>query len=344
MKLVPRSARIMAMTFVAMFILTGCAKHPATGNNVLPPPVATKAEENQTSEPAAQPTASAEADPRKIVVAKVNGVELRMVALVNMMNRLASQESGTTPEALEKHKKRSLDKLIVQELAYQQAKAKGLSINADKINMAIKNLKENLGGEKEYADYLAKMNVAEADLRTEVERGLTLETIYYREVLAKVVVPEDEVKREYEKEKGRYIVPEKASIIDVAVLKRNDNGKTTTAKAIKLRGIIKADAAQDPWKLLLDGTFIVRDIDVNKDKEKELFEAAKKLEPNALSGVIEAPTGSHIIKLKKYSPERQLTFDETKSKLEVKFKVPAQEKRTREWEQELKKGAKIEMI
>jgi hypothetical protein len=36
-----------------------------------------------------------------------------------------------------------------------------------------------------------------------------------------------------------------------------------------------------------------------------------------------------------------MTFDEVKSSLEMKFKVAAQEKRMGEWEQELKKDAKI---
>jgi parvulin-like peptidyl-prolyl isomerase len=264
-----------------------------------------------------------------------------MDALVNMMNRLAPRE-GAAPESLEEHKKRSLDKLVLQELAYQQATARGLSIGADKIDMAIKNLKENVGGDKEYAEYLAKMNVTEADLRAQVERSLTIEHIYAEEVLGKVTIPEEELKQEYEKEKDRYILPEKASVIDVFILTKD--GKAPKNKAKELLGKIKADTGKDPWHLVLDGTFIIRDLDINKDREKELFEAAKKLKPNQLSGVIETPTGSHIIKLKKYSPERQPAFDEVKSKIEIKFKVPAQEKRMQEWEQELKKDAKIEII
>jgi parvulin-like peptidyl-prolyl isomerase len=311
--------------FLITAIMSGCAKHA---------PV------SQPLSPAA--TAINTSDSRKIVVAKVNGVELHMDALVNMMNRLAPKEGVTTPESLENHKKRSLDKLILQELAYQQAKALGIGIGADKIDMAIKNLKENVGGEKEYVNYLAKMNVSEMDLRSQVERSLTIELIYAREVLAKVTVPEDEVGQEYEKEKHLYIVPEKASVIDVYVLKHD--GKASTKKAKELLRKIKSDAAKDPWKLVLDGTFIVRDLDVNKNKEQELFEAAKKLKPNELSGVIEIPTGSHIIKMKNYSPERQLTFNEVKSKMELKFKVPAQEKRTQEWEQELRKDAKVEIV
>ncbi len=305
--------------FLSLTLISSCAKH-ATVNEV-----------GQVTE----------TEPRKIVVARVNGAPLYMDALINMMNRLPVITVNGAPESLEEHKKRALDKIVLQELAYQQAKSHGVSIGTDKVDMAIHNLKENLGGEKEYADYLAQQKVSEANLRVQAERSMTIELMYAKEVLAKVTVPEEEVKQEYEKVKHLYITPEKASIIDVDVLKKDDS-KTSNKKAKNLLNTIKADADKDPWKLTLDGTFIIRDISVDKNQEQELFEAAKKLKPNQLSGVLETPTGSHIIKLVKYSPERQLTLDEVKSKIELKFKVPAQEKRTREWEQELKQNAKIE--
>jgi parvulin-like peptidyl-prolyl isomerase len=342
-----KSNLIKALFWVIMSALTvvtiaGCATHPRATEPVTPTAAEARAEEKRVAEPATQPATSAEADPHKIAIAKVNGVELHMDALIRMMNRLAPRESGSTPESLEDHRKKSLDKLVLQELAYQQAKVQGLSIGADKIDMAIQNFKENVGGEKEYAEYLTKENITETDLRAQVERILTVELIYAREVLAKVVIPEDQLKQEYEKEKDRYVLPVKASVVDVFVLKQD--GKASSKKAKELLGRIKRDAGKDPWKLVLDGSFIVRYLNINKDREKELFEAAKKLKPNELSGVIETATGSHIIKLKDYSPERQLTFDEVRSKIEMKFKVPAQEKRTQEWEQELKKDAKIEIV
>ncbi len=303
--------------FLSLILISACAKHAAVN------------EVGQVTE----------TEPRKIIVATVNGAPLYMDALIKMMNRLPVITVNGAPESLEEHRKRALDKIVLQELAYQQAKSHGVSIGTDKVDMAIHNLKENLGGEKEYADYLAQQKVTEADLRVQAERSMTIELMYAKEVLAKVTVPEEEVKQEYEKVKHLYITPEKASIIDIDVLKKNDS-KDSNKKAKNLLNTIKADA--DPWKLTLDGTFIIRDISVDKNQEQELFEAAKKLKPNQLSGVLETPTGSHIIKLVKYSPERQLTLDEVKSKIELKFKVPAQEKRTREWEQELKQNAKIE--
>lgn len=320
MKAAIRITISMIIVLFATLITGGCAKTPPK------------------SEPVPPPAAEATPDLKKIVVATVNGVQLNMDSLINMMNRLGPKEGGA-PETPEEHKKRALDKLILQELAYQQAKAKGLAIGPDKIDMAIKNLKENVGGEQEYADYLAKRNATEKDLRADVERKLLIELDYSREVLAKVNIPDDVVKAEYEKEKHRFVLPEKISVIDVWVLK--NEGLASYKKATELLNKIKAEPKQDPYKsLTLDGSFIVRDLKVQK-VQKELYDAAKKLKVGELSGVITMPNELHIIKLEKYSAERQATFDEVKEKVGLKFRVPAQEKRMQDWEEELKKDAKV---
>ena len=66
--------------------------------------------------------------------------------------------------------------------------------------------------------------------------------------------------------------------------------------------------------------------------------------PQDLSGIIATPAGVHIIKLESYTPERQLSFGEAKPQIEAQLKNPAREKRTREWELELKQSAKIEIL
>jgi peptidyl-prolyl cis-trans isomerase SurA len=107
---------------------------------------------------------------------------------------------------------------------------------------------------------------------------------------------------------------------------------------------IKSDKDKDPWKLVLDGTFIVRALDIKKDKHKELYNSAKKLKVGQISNVIKTPTGLHILKLVEYSPERPATLEETRSYLESRLKPIEVEKRFKEWSEELKKDAKIEIL
>jgi parvulin-like peptidyl-prolyl isomerase len=274
---------------------------------------------------------------KKVVAAKVNDAPITMHSVVMMMNRIGARE-GMDVEAV---KKEAINRLIIQELAYQKAKAEGINIEDDKIDNSIANFIENLGGEKAFKDFLHREVLTEEEIRENARRSLMIEIVLAREVLEKTNVPEDALKEEYENLKDRLIFPEKIIVTDVYFLKA-DNKSMKKAQSILKK--IKADKDKDPWKLVLDGTFIVRDMEIKKDKNKELYDAAKKLKIGQLSNIIKTPASLHIIKLKSYSPEKQATLDEIRGWLENRLKAPYQQKRQQEWEQELKKDAKIEII
>ncbi|MBI4685643.1 MAG: peptidyl-prolyl cis-trans isomerase [Nitrospirae bacterium] len=316
---------------------------------------APQTETGQTTQPAQQPQPSQEElekmkkgmeEAKKIVVAKVNGANITMAIVVMLMNRIASNRQLTPsmpPEEVAKINKEALSKLILQELAYQKAKAEGLKVETKNIDEAISNFKANAGAEEEYKKFLEAQQVTEEELRAQIERSLLLQRIFAKEVYGKVVVPEAEVRKEYEKLKDRYIKPEKIVVIDVIFLIKTDS-EDSIKKTKEVLKKINDDKDKDPWKLILDGTFIVRDFEIPKDKDKELSEEAKKLKVGELSGVIKTSDSFHIIKLKEYSPEKQLTFEEVRGSLEGKFRAAAQQKRLEEWGEELKKEAKIEII
>lgn len=115
-------------------------------------------------------------------------------------------------------------------------------------------------------------------------------------------------------------------------------------KAEEVLKEIQDEKDQNAWKLSLDGTFIVRVYDINKDRDKELYAAAKKLKEGQLSGIIKTAKALHIIKIKTYAPERQLTLEEVRGNIENALRVPAQDRRMLEWEQELRQDAKIEIV
>jgi len=323
MKSTVRKPLALIPLLLAALVVTGCALRPPAGEHLQPSPAAAKAETLAT------------------VVAKVNNAELSMDALISMMNALPGK-TGDQPETLEQRRQRALESLVLLELAYQRAVALGLNVGLDTVETAMVNFKDALGGEKEYREYLARRNITEDALRSEVERKLTINRIYTREVEDTMAIPEEELKKEYEKDKQQFVQQEKVSIVDVHLIR--DEDKTAKKRARALLRKIQADPAQDPWKLVLDNTFMVRNLIVRKERDKELYDAARKLKPQELSGVIRTPDSFHIVKLKEYSPERQLTFEEARPKLEAALKGPYLEKRTQEWEQGLKKDATIVLL
>lgn len=282
---------------------------------------------------------------KKAVAARVNGTDISMIDVVQMMNRLSAGDEmpPSTPEGKQKLKDEAINTVVLQELAYQKAKAAGLKPEQKAIDESLNNLKTNLQTEEAYKLYLTRYQTTEDELKAAIEKSLTINLIYTKEVLDKVVVSEEDIKKSYEANKTKFFVPEKVSVVDVVFFLKPDDSKSLE-KVDQMRRLIIESYNNDPWKLVLDGTFIIQPYTPTKEKSKELYEEAKKLKVGEISGVIKTPDSLHIIKLKDYSPERYLTLDEVKKTIELGLKQEAQKKRMDEWESELKKDAKIEIF
>ena len=322
-----RSLGIMIMVFTAAAVFAGCARGRPSAGQVLPPPlVATPGD-------------------RDIVVAKVNDAEITRESLIDIMNRMSAvNERNSFSESREATRERALEKLIFDELAFQEARRRGLSPGEGALDRAMGTIKANLGNNEEtYKNFLSKQGLSEEGLRPQVERVLLLQLIVGQEVIEKAGVSDDTVRKEYERQKDRLVVPGKATVEDVVLFLKLDDTASMT-KANEILASINAAKDKDPANVAVDGTFIVQRVELDKEKEPTLYDAAGKLKEGERSGVIRTSDSLHIIRLVAYQPERQRAFDEVKGPLKAKLRSDAQEKRRREWERELKKGAKIEIM
>jgi parvulin-like peptidyl-prolyl isomerase len=272
--------------------------------------------------------------------AMVNGVVITKNSVTNQMKGMAAnREQG---EETEKLRKKALNSLILQELIWQKAQSEGLTVDQKTIDDNMEKIKTNLGVENGYRAFLEKEALTEEILRETLTRSLILERMFEREISDKIVLSEDEVKKEYEKEKEKFRKPEKVSVIDV-VFFLNITDADSVKKVEEILKKINDDVEKNPMHLVPDGTFIVRELEVRKE-EKGLYEEAKKLKEGEISGIIKTSDSFHLIKLKEYIPEKQRPLDEVRRSLEGRLRAEAQKKRIQEFESELKKGAKIEII
>lgn len=316
-----------ALILIAIFIITGLpAPAFAAGDG---------AEGSQSGE---------KADEQNIVVARVNGVGITYEAVVRMMRRImATKAYAEDPQEIEDVRKEALDKLVVQELAYQKARAEGIVVEEKALDDAIADLRKKLGSEERFQVFLEKESMTGQRLRPAVERNLVLQTVSEKEVTGKVTVSEDDVRKEYEKEKDKYATPERVSVTDIIFFL--NTGDEASVKIVEgMRKKLEDQKDKDPWALVPDSTFFVRDLEVNKDKEKELYNAAIKLKVGELSGVVKTSDSLHLIKLKAFSPRQEVPFEALKGTLEKKLRTKALQERIKEWGNELKRGAKIEIM
>ena len=290
-----------------------------------------------------EPAVLAEGDKR--AAARVNGVEISMDSVVAMMYRINAKKirNGETADPMEDVRKEALRRLIMQELVYQKAKAEGIKADEEAVAAELSNVKKKMGGEEKFREFLEKSRMTEEGLRASAERKIILETIAEKKVTSKIAISEEDVQKEYEKNKEAYETHEKILITNV-VFFLNTGDEENVKKAEAVLDAIKADKGANPWSLKPDGTFVIRDLEVKQDEEPELYAASKNLKPGELSGVLKTSDSLQIIKLLEYKPFVRVPFEQAKASIEKKLREEAMQKRMGEWEAELQKDATIEIL
>jgi len=130
-------------------------------------------------------------DSKKIVVARVNGAGITLNDLIDRMNRIASeyipQSHERTPELDQKVKQEALDILLFRELAVQEAVRLGMTVPPETVERFIQNLKDRIGSEDGYHEYLQKINYTEESLKKEFERNQLFDMIAEKEIYRKAM-------------------------------------------------------------------------------------------------------------------------------------------------------------
>jgi peptidyl-prolyl cis-trans isomerase SurA len=269
-------------------------------------------------------------------VARVNGAVITRAALDDAMRRLApADQPGRRAETLER--------LVLIELAHQRAVRAGLEPTGAEVDSAAAARRERLGGESAYRADLAARGVTEDEFKREISREIAVERLYAREVTAKAVVSESWLRAAYEAQAPRFTQAEAIRLVDVLVASAPPGAKAVD-KAAELRERIRAEAHQDPWKLVLDGTFVVRNYEPRLPRDAPLVREARRIGVGGLSGVVETADGAHVFKVREYRPASTASFEEARPFLERELQPEAIRRRTREWEDELRQDAQIEIV
>ena len=276
-------------------------------------------------------------------VAKVNGVEISSAALSKTEDLIRAQnlKAGRSSDDREVRRE-AIDRLIFQELIHQRARQIGMKAEEKDLELYLEKYKASAGSDEAYREFLRRENVSEKDLRDEAERGILIQKLYDQEVSAGVVVSDEEIRAEYEREKDKFVIAETIVLADVIFL-LDPEESSSIKKAEEVLKLLR-DEMKDPSELESDGTFVVREITNPQGLDLPLREAARKLKDGELSGVIKTQGNLHIIKLRKHSPEKQMAFDNVKQMIENNLKAEVRKKRKEEWKSGLKKNARIEIL
>jgi parvulin-like peptidyl-prolyl isomerase len=286
-------------------------------------PEASKAVQSSVDASALQVTGKA--------VVKVNGAELTDRDLLREMFALfpyAKLHGGFPKKQEPEIRQGALQMIIFEELVYQEAVRRKMTIAPARITREEHNFKGQFASQAEFNAYLkTELGGSEAKLRQMIKRSLLIEAMLKQEVDAKSVVTLAEARSYYEKNPKSFehgetftlqtisiIPPDKASAQVVADARKKAEGILAQAKATKNYeqfGLLAEKVSEDDFRVDMGDRKVVK----SGNLPPEVVKVAEKMKPGEVSGLIPLGTAWTIIRVNAHTPPGKATFDAAKAEL-----------------------------
>jgi parvulin-like peptidyl-prolyl isomerase len=293
-------------------------------------------------------------------VARVNGVALTDRDLIREMFLIfpyAKQHNGF-PEKLEPEiRKGALDMIIFEELVYQEAKRRSMTIPATQMTRAEQDFRKQFPSPDAYDQFLKEeLHGSRQALREKIRRSLLLEALLNLEVFNKSRISALETRAVYDKNPGKFAREEQFHIQTVSILPPA-NGGTEVTKEARRRAEDAAKQAKNAKSYQEFGLLAEKisddDYRVNMGDHKptgrdrlppEVVKAALAMKPGDVSDLIQLGTAFTIIRLVAHSPAGRIPFAEVKAQVQSDLHRERTEKLRAALGKKLRQAAKIENL
>lgn len=288
-------------------------------------------------------------------VATVNDVVITQAQFDLEMGRVQERfrQSGRSPgqPELAQIRQAVLDNLIARELLYQESKKKGFKGNEEEVNGQLKALRARFPSEAEFQTGLTKMNITEADLRSQIEQDITIRQFINDTFVDKVTVSEAEIKAYYDNNPQFFTKPEqiRASHILIKVEPQADAMQKDRARKALKKVQQKLQTGEDFGALAKEfsqGPSAPKGGDLGffgrGQMVKPFEDKAFAMKTGEVSDIVETQFGYHLIKVTDKKPESTLTFVEVKERLGEHLKQQKVQQEIGAYVEKLRVDAKVE--
>jgi len=262
---------------------------------------------------------------KKDEVARVNGVPITRTQLVG---------------ELEKAYGEGVLRALIGQMAVDQALQKsGLQLSPQKMEKAMKDWREEVGGEQASQQWLAMQGMSEEDWRDVVEYQLKLTLIAQKDIQ----VTEPALQAYYKENEPRYREPQRVSFSEIA-LPTKQQADDVRKMAVRPQASF-ADLAKQYSIAPTQQTGGRRDtIAVDRLAPEQLRDILLKLKPNEVSPVVRVGNVWFIVQLHQIIPEKRKTFEEAREDVEGDFKRERQKVGNEEVGQQLISQATVRIV
>jgi foldase protein PrsA len=287
---------------------------------------------------------AASAYAEEIVVATVNGTSLTQKDLDAELDRLIPKITFHRSVPSEKRKfyyDQALQELINRELQYQNASARNMKPEKEKLDAQMEKIRNKFKTPEEYRAAVEKEGLSEENVRARVEKDMMIQAAFSDTVTEKAKVSDEEVKKYYEKNAARFKQPEG---VKLRLISTKDEKKARDILAMLKSGDDFGELAYN----MSEDSYREKSGDIGYMHKgrmaPEIEEAAFKLKIGEISDVINAENTWFIIKLEDKKPEHQLSFEEVRDKLKKDLEKERTQELKDKWIADLRAKAKIEVL
>ena len=261
-------------------------------------------------------------------VATVNGVTITQDDFDKEMARVRSQfaRSGRSlkESQLPDIKNRVLETLVNRELLYQESQNKGVKVEDAEVNQQVDILKKRFPNEDEFKAALLEMKISEAELKSQIRKGIAIQQFVDKDLVQDVKVSQKEVEDFYKNNPDMFKQSEqvKASHILIKVDTKADKSAKDQANK-KIKEIQKKLEDGGDFAALAkeysEGPSNVNGGDLGYFERgrmvKPFEDVAFKLKPGEVSDMVETPFGYHLIKVVDKKPESVVSYENAKERI-----------------------------
>lgn len=294
-------------------------------------------------------------------VLRVNGAVLTDRDLVREMLNVfpyAKQHGGKFPKDSEPEiRKAAIHNLEFEELAYQEAKRRGLTVTAAKLNQAWREFRAQFDTDAQFQQYLAaEQKGSKEELRSQIRRAILIDVVLKSEIESRAKSTEAQLRAFYDKNPDRFRKPDSVSIQTITIAYGDNPSPADKQKARKQAedalkqakatkdyegfGQIAEKVSMDDWHVMMgDHKWL------HRGRMPEAVERiAFAMKPGEVSGIIDAGDSFCIARINGREDSHLIGFNEVKSQLKQDLEKQKKDELRAAFDQRLRKTAKIEEL
>ena len=314
-----------------------------------------------TQTPAAGSTDDAQASVKPLpaqlpdVLARVNGETVTREELEDYVQNLEGRAGGPVPaEQRDRVYRDVLDQLVGYKLLLQEARARKVAVPETEVDARIDEVRKQFPSEDLFMQTLIDRKMTVAQIKEDARKDIAIARLIESAIAEKVGVKPEQVEEFYKNNPDQFKQPERVrashiliSVPEGAAAAARAQAKTKAEQILKdVRAgrdfaALAKQHSQDPGSAVNGG-------DLGFFPQGQMVgpfnDVAFSLKPGATSDLVETQFGYHIIRVAEKQPERTISLDEVRPRLEQYLQDLNKESETEAFVKALRARGKVEIL